>query len=476
MLPPLLSLVFYATPGYFKRQMLSVFQTRTVYSIPLLIYIVQNQQEPEGGKGMAFRFCNGKGYRSRLLAYAMAFSTVIITIAMTQYPKAAFDSAVMGLNLWWNVVFPSLLPFFILSEILMGVGVVHFIGVLLEPFMRPLFNVPGVGAFALSMGLASGYPMDAVITSNFRKSRLCSAVEAERLLSFTNTADPLFMFGAVAVGMFGMPELGASLAIAHYLSSFLVGFIFRYHGRTRDHQITDSGNEGAGQGNIMVRALRALYRAKIQDGRSFGQLLGDSVKNSMQTILLIGGFIILFSVFLQILQSMGVTSILTIAASYILQAIHYDLDLAPAIISGLFEIDLGTLAAAQADAPLVQKVAVAGAIIAWSGLSVHGQVASIVIESGIRMTPYIFGRLLHAVFAGIFTVLFLGPAQPVVKQVAVPVFLNTTGTHTLPFWLERFTYLTYQMGLFLAILITLSMLYYLYRSISQGFQHLFHRK
>lgn len=91
----------------------------------------------------------GKRYRSRLLTYFMAFGTVFITVSMVQYPKESFDSAIMGLNLWWNVVFPALLPFFILSEILMGLGVVHFIGVLLEPLMRPLFNVPGVGAFAL---------------------------------------------------------------------------------------------------------------------------------------------------------------------------------------------------------------------------------------------------------------------------------------------------------------------------------------
>jgi nucleoside recognition membrane protein YjiH len=101
----------------------------------------------------------GNRYRSHLLAYFMAFGTIFITIAMVVYPKEAFDSALIGLNLWWNVVFPGLLPFFILSEILMGLGVVHFIGVLLEPLMRPLFNVPGVGAFAMSMGLASGYPM-----------------------------------------------------------------------------------------------------------------------------------------------------------------------------------------------------------------------------------------------------------------------------------------------------------------------------
>lgn len=425
---------------------------------------------------MAFRFCKGKSCRSRLSAYAMACGTVIITVAMTQYPKAAFDAAIMGLNLWWTVVFPALLPFFILSEILMGCGVVHFIGVLLEPLMRPLFNVPGVGAFALSMGLASGYPMDAVITSKFRKSKLCTAVEAERLLSFTNTADPLFMFGAVAVGMFAMPELGAIFAIAHYVSSFLVGLVFRYHGRNRDHQLSDYGIDGSGSGNLMVRAFRSLYQAKLQDGRSFGQLLGDSVKNSMQTIMLIGGFIILFSVFLRILQAIGVTAFLSTAAALLLKSIGFELNLTSALVSGLFEIDLGTMAAAQADAPLLQKAAIASAVIAWSGLSVHGQVASIVIESGIRMSPYIFGRLLHAVLAAVLTIIFLGPAQPVIKQVAVPVFLHTVQPYTLPFWLDRFMYLAYQMGIFLAFLLVLSLIYYLYQGLVQCFRYLLDRR
>lgn len=106
----------------------------------------------------------GKRFRSRLLTYLVAFSAVFITVAMVQYPKEAFDSAIVGLNLWWNVVFPALLPFFILSEILMGLGVVHFIGVLLEPLMRPVFNVPGVGAFSLPQNCHSITPkQEAVI-------------------------------------------------------------------------------------------------------------------------------------------------------------------------------------------------------------------------------------------------------------------------------------------------------------------------
>lgn len=117
---------------------------------------------------------------------------VIITIFIIIFSEQAFDAALEGLKVWWEVVFPSLLPFFIIAEILMGLGVVHFIGALLEPLMRPLFKVPGVGAFAMAMGLASGYPIGAKITGNLRRKKLCSRIEAERLVSFTNTADPLF--------------------------------------------------------------------------------------------------------------------------------------------------------------------------------------------------------------------------------------------------------------------------------------------
>jgi sporulation integral membrane protein YlbJ len=392
----------------------------------------------------------------------MAFCTVFITITMVTYPKDTFDSAIMGLNLWWNVVFPALLPFFILSEILMGVGVVHFIGVLLEPLMRPIFNVPGVGAFAMSMGLASGYPMDAVITCRFRKNQLCTAVEAERLLSFTNTADPLFMFGAVAVGMFGMPELGATIALAHYISSFLVGVAFRFHGRSRDNYNLD---KPAASGNIIIRAFRALYTAHKADKRTAGQLLGDAVKSSMNTIILIGGFIIVFSVFIRIMTILGITALLTNLFSSLLSLINYNTSLAPALVSGLFEIDLGTLAASQAAAPVIEKVAITSAIIAWSGLSVHGQVASIVIESGIRMTPYIVGRLLHAVLAAVLTILLLNSGQSITKLLVIPASMSMSQTYGLSFWLTRLEQTSYQIGLILSILIVMSIAVHLLKGI-----------
>lgn len=130
-------------------------------------------------------------FRRNAFTYLGAGIAAAITVAMVIYPDAAYDSAVDGLKLWWEVVFPALLPFFIGSEILMGLGVVHFMGVLLEPFMRPLFNVPGVGSFVMAMGLASGYPLGSILTAKLRRDNLCSRTEAERLMSFTNTADPM---------------------------------------------------------------------------------------------------------------------------------------------------------------------------------------------------------------------------------------------------------------------------------------------
>jgi sporulation integral membrane protein YlbJ len=409
-----------------------------------------------------------RSYYSRLGLCFLILSVVFVTIATVRFPKDAFDSAMTGLHLWWNVVFPALLPFFILSEILMGLGAVHFIGVILEPLMRPLFNVPGAGAFAMSMGLASGYPMDAVITARFRQNRLCTAIEAERLLSFTNTADPLFMFGAVAVGMFGRPDLGAIIALAHYISSVLVGIIFRFHGRSQPNSTENMSTDLA---SIPLRAFRAMLKARHDDGRSISQLLGDSVKNSMNTILLIGGFIILFSVFLRVLSVTGLTTALTTLFTALLNLIGFSTSLAPALVSGLFELDLGSMAASQADAPLIEKVAATSAIIAWSGLCVHGQVASIVIESGIRMRPYMAGRLLHAVLAAIVTIGLMNLKQIASDFSVIPVFQKISAYQTTFSFSGRIEQIGIHFLLFFGVLLVISLIFYILRQICQSINH-----
>jgi len=337
------------------------------------------------------------------------------------------------MNLFLNVVFPSLLPFFILSELMLGFGVVHFIGVLFEPLMRPLFNVPGEGAFVLSMGLAAGYPMDAVITARFRRQDMCTRVEGERMLAFSNTADPLFIFGAVAVGMFAIPGVGKTMAIAHYIGAFLVGLIFRFYGYGDRAQRPESARTG----NILGRALDALVKARQEDGRPFGQMLGDAVNDSIKTLLMICGFIMLFSTIVKIVEVVGLYTILAAPFTMLFRLFGISPDLVAATINGLFEIDLGALAAAKAPAALIQRVAIAGAIIAWSGLSVHGQVASVLTGTDIRMRPYVIARLLHAALAYIATMVLMRNVSPAILEMVpvVPVLGGMpTGLAQPAFW------------------------------------------
>ena len=63
--------------------------------------------------------------------------------------------------------------------------------------MRPLFNVPGEGAYALLMGTISGYPVGAKVVTDLKEQGVCNDIECERLISFTNNSGPLFIVGLV---------------------------------------------------------------------------------------------------------------------------------------------------------------------------------------------------------------------------------------------------------------------------------------
>lgn len=344
----------------------------------------------------------------RRKAYLTAAAAVAITIAMVIYPEESFRSSLEGLKIWWEIVFPALLPFFIASEILMGLGVVHAMGALLEPLMRPLFNVPGVGAFAMAMGLASGYPIGAKITGRLRKENLCTRVEAERLVSVCNTADPLFLVGAVAVGMFHSPALGGAIAGAHYLSALLLGLIMRFYGMKEPSYTKEKRKE-----NLFKRAARELYRARLADGRPFGQIFGDAVRESVNSLLFVGGCIMVFSVLIRVLTLTGFVGWVSRGFGTVLAVFGAQRGIVEPLVSGIFEITIGSELAAKASIPLFQKVVATNAIIAWSGLSVFSQVATMVNNTDIRLMPYMFARILQAIFAALLTFLFLDPAQKV---------------------------------------------------------------
>ncbi|HHU86951.1 MAG TPA: sporulation integral membrane protein YlbJ [Peptococcaceae bacterium] len=326
---------------------------------------------------------------------------LVFVISMISCPQVVFQGALTGLKTWWNIVFPALLPFFIASELLMNFGVVHFMGVLLEPVMRPLFNVPGAGSFVMAIGYTSGYPIGSMVTARLRSEGLCSRVEAERLMSFTNNSSPLFMLVAVAVGMFNNPGIGVLIAGAHYLSNLVLGFILRYYARSERERFP---NRGMRRG-LLRSALSRMLQVQREENRPVGKIMGDAVRNAVTNLLNIGGFIILFAVIIQLLFHVGFINTLAGILGIFLLPLGFSPEILPALGSGFFEMTIGSKLASEAAAPLLQQVVAIGMILAWSGLSVHAQAASMIAETDIRMLPFVVSRLAHTCLAGIFTYL-----------------------------------------------------------------------
>lgn len=403
--------------------------------------------------------------QSRIRSVLLGAVALFLVLSLIFYPEQAFQSSLKGLKIWWEVVFPALLPFFIASEILMGFGVVHFLGVLLEPLMRPLFRVPGTGGFVMAMGLASGYPIGAKLTTRLREQELITRSEGERLVSFTNTADPLFMFGAVAVGFFHDVTLGVAIAVAHYLSSLLVGLLMRFHEPEGD--VTPVAPPD--QTFFLIRAFRAMHRARMADGRTLGQLMGDAITSSIQTIMLVGGFIIMFSVIIAVLDAVGLIHLLAVGIGWLLGLLHLPVQLAPAVISGAFEITLGAQIASESPASIhmAYKMAVVGAITAWSGLSVHAQVASLLSRTDIRYGPYCMARLMHGLLAGWITLLTWEPIHRFwfSSETVVPAFIQQLPqTGTFAAW-DGIRLIATLAALFLVTLLSLSLLIHLLRHL-----------
>jgi sporulation integral membrane protein YlbJ len=381
-------------------------------------------------------------FRSKIKTMFLSISVIILAASLISYPQESFEASIRGLNMWWEIVFPSLLPFFIVSEMLIGFGVVKFIGVLLEPFMRPLFKVPGVGGFVWAMGMASGYPAGAKFTARLRQEGQLTQIEAERLVSFTNSSNPLFIFGAVSVGFFYNPHLGVILALAHYLGNICVGLIMRFYGKE-----TPETRETKRKKFKIRTAFSALHQTRIKDNRPIGKLLGDAVNSSIQTLLMIGGFIILFSVINKLLFHLHITATLAKGFDLLLSSLSLPEMLSIPFISGLFEITLGSQLTSQVqDATLVQQAMITSFILAFSGFSVQAQVASILAQTDIRFQPFFFARIIHGILASLFALLlwkpiyirFYGKEQP---SNAIPVSLFEEGT-----WLHSYYHKLIEVG------------------------------
>ncbi len=317
----------------------------------------------------------------------------LFTMFLLIFSNANLSSAKTGLALWANSVVPSLLPFFIATELLGYTNVISILGKLLNKFMRPIFNVPGEGAFPFIMGIISGYPMGAKIVSNLKSQGICTTEEAERLLAFTNNSGPLFIIGTVGVGLFKDTSTGILLFITHILACLTVGFLFRFWKSSKRFE-TKAGSPLSSHTTVSISNL--------------GEVLASSIMSAINTIFLIGGFIVLFSVIISILENSGILDGLAHLIYPILNIFKIPVSYADGIFTGILELTNGVCNISSiANKSISTNIIICAFLLGFGGISIMLQILSITSKAKISIKPYIIGKLLQGIFAAIYTYIFI---------------------------------------------------------------------
>ena len=356
---------------------------------------------------------------------------LVLTIFMLLYPQAAYQGACNGLNTWITHLLPALLPFFIVANLLIALGFVQFLGVLLEPIMRPVFRLPGEAGFALALGFTSGFPMGAVLTASLKEQNLCTENEAARLAAFTNNSSPLFLLIAVPISMLHAPQLGILLLFAHYAANLTIGVLLRFTAvKTNSRPFHEKQN-------IVHRAITTLIQHHRTTPLYIGTLLGQAIQKGLSSIINIGGFVLFFSVLLSLLQASGLFIILQSFFQPILQIFQMSPHLSDALSAGLFEMTLGAQYTAQCETDLLSKLMIISFILGWSGLSIQAQVCSILSAQQIPTTLYCLCRPLQGLLAALYIPLFIKLFPWILSVATTAPFQGLNGklTITSPFLL-----------------------------------------
>ncbi|MBR0276950.1 MAG: hypothetical protein IJQ50_00615 [Clostridia bacterium] len=318
-----------------------------------------------------------------------ALSTAVIIYILTGLvlmPDVCIESASAGVLLCINVIIPSLFPFFVCSKILIKNGFADKVSKPLQGIMRPVFNVPGCGAFAFVIGILSGCPVGAKCVADMYSDGLCTKAEAQRMICFCNNSGPLFIIGAVAAGMFDFSEIGTVLYLSHILSAVTAGVIMSHYKKDE--------------------IIRNNYLPKSDKKTDY---ISESVRESVSLTGYVCGFVIFFAVAISIFQQAGIVDSLTYGFE--------EKNIIKGIVYGLAEMTNGISLISQSKLNVLVFCAVSF-IMGFGGLSVILQVDGIISKHKLSISVFVLMKFVQGLLSALYTYIIF-----TVFQITIPVFM-----------------------------------------------------
>lgn len=318
----------------------------------------------------------------------MLFITLLLLLlagCILLHSQISLHYALTGLDLWFRKMIPSLLPFMILSGVMVRLKLTEKISMLLYPLAGPLYRIRKNVCYCMLLGFLCGFPMGAKVTADLLKQRMITHREAEYLLAFTNNIGPVYFCSFV------LPLLGRRLVLPYLFGMYglplLYGLMLRYTlFKDLDSRDTIRQNMARHTASWTADIIPRQEEADLHMA-SFGtavripwenllEQLDDAIFSSIRSILMLGGYMILFNL----------------------------VNLVPHVFSGepvlilapLFEIT-GGLTMLQDTLPLYSLL-----VLSFGGLSCIAQTYSCIKGTGLSLSSYIFHKCVLTVLTGAY--------------------------------------------------------------------------
>lgn len=228
---------------------------------------------------------------NKRILYTVFFFYLFLSILT--HSRESLYYAFNGLELWYSKMVPALMPFMILSGLMIRMGLSESFVSWFYPVFRFLFRISPNAAYAIIMGFLCGFPMGAKVTADLLQRELISAEEADFLLAFTNNIGPAYFFGfvlplvhrkAVLPYLFGM-----------YALPLLYGLLLRYTLFRKRIPMTQAGKKC----RFCLQSCneKKQQNTDLQQNKALSVLeqMDDAIGSAVHSILLLGGYMIFFN-------------------------------------------------------------------------------------------------------------------------------------------------------------------------------------
>lgn len=162
----------------------------------------------------------------RRLLFRICFVIAAMLLLLLS-PVAALKGASYGLMLWYRTLFPTLMPFMVLSNFIVYTGCARPLGALLKPITK-LLKLPLSAGYCIICGFLCGYPMGAYVCGSLNEVGELDDETAAFLAPICNNVSPMFMISYICISCLGDKALAKTVIISLMLPAFIAMFVTRF--------------------------------------------------------------------------------------------------------------------------------------------------------------------------------------------------------------------------------------------------------